>query len=253
MTATTILKDCPFKNKIHISKIKQFKIGSTKEAFHLIDISKNSYKLRVCKTIHKARELENNIKNLNQIFPDFHGRDKQYLLLSYIKGYRPPTLLDKDTLFEIGRLQALVNQTACSGDASALDRKFLKTLSKVAQYQIISIPEEKTIQTNFESLRAEIDYRFCLDIRDTSLDNFIKTSSKMYYVDENGIGNLGGVGLVRLFRPLGRKPTLLSKKHKQYLQTGYESINKTFWTPEYLSLVSLYDMVNRLYTRFRPK
>ncbi|MFT5367662.1 MAG: hypothetical protein ACI8V2_002623 [Candidatus Latescibacterota bacterium] len=259
-TMQTILKDRPFSNTLRIAKIEQFQTGRSGGAFKIWSTENVAFKLRVCKTPGQAKELEKDILRLKDVFPQFYGRDQQYLLLKLISGeclhwqfFVKHTSKSgeqkKQICFKIGQLQGMANKHICPGSPGEVDAIFHQRLNKLTQRHILSKSEQKTLTQTYHALRQKVAYAFCLDLRDSSFANYIHTESQVHFIDEEGLGQVKGIGIAQCLRQLSYSTEPQMQIYKKSLLQGYQSVQPDLWNGDYLLLVSLLDQINRIYDR----
>lgn len=83
-----ILRDKPFNKILTISNLESLKgrAAISGDTYKVTDIKGNFFKLRKCKDVSLAKELERNVNLLKSAFPRFYGREKEYLLFDWING-----------------------------------------------------------------------------------------------------------------------------------------------------------------------
>ena len=249
-----VFEDRPFADRLEILEIEPLARGGSGESFRIRDAGGDLLKLRICAGVDDATRCEISIRQLSALFPRFLGRDRHYLLSELVDGEMLEDRPDPPGYFAMGRLHALANQLRCPPGTDP-DRRFELGLAGLTDRGVISTGERRRIDDTYRQLRGSLDFVPRWDLRDASLENFVARGEDVYYVDEQGIGRLAGMGLGRLFKESVPKLCLnasWARARLGRLIEGYRSVGETFPSPEDLLLVTLNDLLHRL-RRFEPE
>lgn len=262
----TILGDRPL--GLEIKDIVALPTRHFDTVFRIRDEAGKVYKLRVCTSPERAELLANRTARLDSVMPRLCGRDRHYLVSEFLNGERletsrqdvPPNRLKEraERVFSrIGEMMATAHQyeEACKYNP---DEKFHSALDACFRHGIFSVREAKDLVSLHEELRQGVDYQCTLDLEDTALHNFMVTTPErdIYFIDEEGVGTIRGVGLTRLVWRLefrGKDDTRLTDHLIRKMFDAYEQASPGFLTREYLQLISIFDLVRRIEHRAGKK
>ncbi len=249
----------PFSGILEIAGREPLHGGESGTAWKVRDAQGRAYKLRVCESAHRARRLEGYIRRLGGIYPGFHGRDRRYLLSSFVAaprsagaGFAAGNAWHAEGVqrlyFQIGKLHALAHRCPSRGRAQELDRRCGGLLRQLAREGALPSREAAEAIRLYEGLRQSVDYEFRLDLRDSTPRNFVRGEEGLYFVDEEGIDQIKGLGLARLtVRGLpGDQPGGLLGELTESVRAGYEETGARFPSLESLRLLALYDLATRI-------
>jgi hypothetical protein len=234
-----ILDDNPFPD-IGITRSNLEKIdieGSDSGRVFFIN-SVRRYKLRACKNEGEAKEIESHVLAVQEITPKLIGRDRSYILMEALEGFR--MLTHEDILANakaIGRLCAIAN----SRKAEDVDEeeRFLRRLSSLLAMNIISQELHDEIAKVFIGLEHARPKEIRLDLDDLHKGNLmINNEGRIYYVDEESIDpRMKGMGLGKILKVVEKR------EWKEFLE-GYADIeDPSIFTPEYVLLIELGEMI----------
>ncbi len=213
------------------------------EVFLVIDAAGQKYKLHRCKNTARARRIAMIVNLLQKVFPALIGRDRCYILFSFVNGR---TLEKRRTIkecFEMGKLCSYVSAIQIKGN---FHFSFQRKLNDLASNKLLAPAEKKSLQQIYFQLKKQVKLCSVLELWDSGLPNFMVSEGKIFFVDEGGAEiSIRGSCLLSMIEKLN------SKQFKSFSQ-GYGGRKAmTFFTSEYELLLRLFYFVGIIFARMK--
>ena len=240
-----ILDDKPFADTIVIKDIQklQEEHAHSGNAYWVIAADGKRYKLRACNNVDLAMRIERTIARVQHIFPKLYGRDRQYLLMEALEGYRRLTEEDLlKNLHAIGRIYGEVHQLQDAGNHD--HRTFYHArLFYLKTEGLIDDELYQKLREKFEHTIANIEYRISMDYNDLHAGNMMQgPKGDILFVDEEGLAyRVKGLGLAKLLKTLKH-----DDQYKEFMKGYTEVTDGAYLTPEYLEHIRLVEIVQAL-------
>jgi thiamine kinase-like enzyme len=226
----------------HEVNSKSFLGGDTGESYKIVT-DKGTFKIRECRSLRRAKEIEKFAGQASFLLPKFYGRFGNVLVFEFIRGRRLGKEEPMQTYYQLGKLHGRLNKI------SAKPRRIWSRVLKYIDYCVSSklIGEEfaSKLKKNFLRLKRKLQFKYVLDFTDFHPWNFMKNDSgRLYFVDEDGlIENVKGYGLAK---PFNRRWFRKSKNREEFVK-GYNSVNDfSYFTEDYELFVNIYFNVVKL-------
>lgn len=245
-----VLQERPFsrllKNPLFVP-LKDYQKSSAMP--YLVIDGERQYKLRRCTSEDWAKALERIFQSLADIniMPHFYGRDRDYLLLDFLKG----DILKSDKRLsrffyqlgqKIGRLHNLpVDEDIKLEKGKTIDQYFFSSLDRLEKQEIISKSIGQRIRRFYQAImppEREIGYTY----HDFQYYNCIVSNDEVFIVDEPSFGiTLKGLSFVKPLIFILRK----AEEQNAFL-SGYESVRSARFFTEHQSYYQLYFLVTKV-------
>lgn len=264
----TVLREQPFAPRWELASVEPLAEDEAHSgrAFRASTADGQRYKLRVCASAHRARELAGLLAGLPDVFPHVVARHTRYLLIEWVEGER---LDDRKELRPYAELLGrLVAEVHCMGGppgprgrlraawlALRLRRGFRSQLRVLRRRGLVEADTAARARAAFRIWARRYGTPISLDLWDTHKANFmLEPSGRLRYVDEEGLAyTLKGMGFAKLLtKPGVRRRQPKREAEWQAFRAGYAQVaDAGFLTPDYLAYVRLVELVRSIHSKVR--
>ncbi len=234
-------------DKAKITSLSSLKeVGTTHEA-HLAELNGKKYLLRICKDEKTAVKYKRIYKRFQRygFFPKLIASKGQYLVFEFILGRICNKNESEKTIFQIGRIVAIINKVNAKYD---FENGFLDKLNSIKSFKILSSKKISEIKDYYKKHIKKAKLETALDASDVTNDNFIFYKGKIYFVDIEAIKpNIKGFGIAKSFLDWFKKPS-----EQKTFEKGYNSISSMrFFNKEYKNLCSVIFLIHRINFKYK--
>lgn len=254
--------EAPFADRLELVRFEPLAVGEGHSggAFRVEDDEGRAYKLRACGRAGRAREIERFVGLVPDIFPKLLGRDRRFLLFTFLEGYRSLTRRELlDASVRVGALTARVHragrQSRLLGGpgawlvAARWRFQLARDLALLASREVVPVATLRTLRSKLAERRTRFGLPFELELDDVHKANFMIAPDEgdLRYVDEEAIGiRPRGLALATLLKTANLSETLES------FREGYDSEADASWIePAYVEYLLLLDAVRRVAHKIR--
>jgi len=219
--------------------------GTTGEA-HLAKYKNKKYLLRICPNEETAKRYINYYKKFRKykFFPKLLEESGKYLLFKFIEGGETrEDNEDKKTIYQIGKICAIINKSKANYDYKTV---FLRKLKIIKEKNILNEDKIKEIECFYKKSKAKL--KTSLDAGDVTNDNFVRgKNKKIYFVDIEAIKpNIKGFGIAKAYSSWFKK-----EDEREAFEKGYNSVSSMkFFNKDYNDLCTLVFLVHRIKFKF---
>ncbi len=264
----TVLREQPFAPRLELRAIEPLAEDEAHSgmAFRVATGDGQRYKLRICGSARRARELERLLGALPDVFPRVVARRARHLLIEWVEGER---LDDRKELRPHAELLGrLVAEVHCMGGppgplrrlraawlALRLRRGFRAQLRALGRRGVVDVDTAARARAAFRIWVRRHGTPISLDLWDTHKANFmLEPGGRLRYVDEEGLAyTLKGMGFAKLLAKPGvryRQPKRLAEW--EAFRAGYAQVaDADLLTPDYLDYVRLVELVRSIHSKVR--
>ena len=228
--------------------------GHSGSAFWATGVSGRRYKLRVCRTAFRARNLARYLEVLGERAPKLLARDGSLLLLEVLDGYESMERLEVlEEARTLGRWAATLHRDAAahgipSGAArftieQATRLAFRRDLERLQRARLLTRVQVRSLRDKLERRIETHGFEVSLEMDDLHKGNFMRRpgDGTLRYVDEQGLAlRPRGMGLATLLKTATR-----SRSWLQYCEGYGEVAPSPFLDPERVEVLLLIDAVRR--------
>lgn len=264
----TVLREQPFAPELELRFIEPLAEDEAHSgmAFRVATAEGRRYKLRICGSARRARELEQLLGTLPEVFPRVVARRARHLLIEWVEGER---LDDRKELRPhaplLGRLFAEVHRLGRPPGWSGRLRSvwlalrmrwaFRGQLRALVRCGLIDPETAARARAAFRTWVRHHGTPICLDLWDTHKANFmLEPDGGLRYVDEEGLAyTLKGMGLAKLLaKPGVRRRQPKREAEWQAFRAGYAEVaDAGFLTPDYRNYMRLVELVRSIDSKVR--
>ncbi len=216
------------------------------------------FKLRVCESEMRAREIASHMRALPAFFPELLAQEGPLLLIEYLDG---EPVVDRKQLrpfaHQLGRAYADIHRAGELRGAAGVLRALRESLRIRVQFRrhIRSLrrsdPElAARTRSRWKMWHREFGLPVALELRDAHKANFmIDRTGALRYVDEDGLMYaMRGIGLGKLLADPGARPGSPKRTFEWYaFCEGYsEAGDAGYLSPEYCAYARLMELVRSI-------
>jgi hypothetical protein len=221
------------------------------------------FKLRVCRSRRRARQLEATLRAVPEFFAALVAREGRLLLIEYLEGEAPS---DRKRLrpyaSDLGRFYAEIHRRGARRGAAGRLRTLLESLrirlQLVRQLRVLARVDAglaRQVRAQMTRWRGSYGIPVALELWDTHKANFlIGGDGRLHYVDEDGLHYaMQGMGLGKLLADPGVRPGSPKRTREWYaFCEGYAQVGDAgFLTPEYCAYARLLELIRSIEFKLR--
>jgi hypothetical protein len=255
-----LLRQRPFADLVELVRLGPLAEGEAHSGGALLAEAADGrrFKLRVCRSERRAREIASHMRALPAFFPALLARQGRLLLIEYLDG---EAVQDRKRLrpfaHQLGRAYADIHRAGELRGPRGVMRALFESLRIRAQFRRhiralrrLEPPLAAHAERTWRRWHREFGIPVALELRDAHKANFmIDRAGALRYVDEDGLMYaMRGMGLGKLLADPGARPGSPKRTFEWYaFCEGYsEGGDAGFLTPEYCAYARLMELVRSI-------
>jgi len=263
-----VLRERPFARIAALERLEPLGDGEghSGRAFLAHAADGRRFKLRVCASPRRAREIEQCMRGLPHVFPRLLAREGRYLLIELLDGMQ---VFDRKQLrpyaqrlgrfcaeiHGLGEPRGLGGRVRARLAAARIRLRFARQLRALRRQGLVDADLERRIRRAWRAWRRRWGVPVSLDLHDAHKANFmIDGQGRLRFVDEDGLHyTLRGIGLGKLLADQGVRPDSPKRMREWYrFCQGYaELADAGYLTPGYLDGVQMVELVRSIEFKLR--
>ena len=263
-----VLRERPFARIAALERLEPLGEGEghSGRAFLACAADGRRFKLRVCTSSRRAREIERCMRGLPHVFPQLLARDGRHLLIELLDGVQ---VSDRKQLRpharRLGRLCAEIHRLGEPRSprdrlrarlaAARIRIQLARQLRALRRQGLVDADLERRIRKAWRAWRRRWGVPVSLELHDAHKANFmIDGQGRLRFVDEDGLHyTLRGIGLGKLLADQGARRNLPKRMREwRRFRQGYaELADAGYLTPGYLDGVLMVELVRSIEFKVR--
>jgi len=208
------------------------------ESFCIVSKREKKYKLRCCRNLKRAKEIENNIRNFTWAVPKFYGRRGRFLLFAWVEGKILSESMPSKIYFELGKMIGRIHASEKKVKFD-VDSLFYLKFERLKDSKVFSKLELNKIRKLYSNLKSKINVKSVIELADFHEGNFIvNKNGKVFFVDEEGINkSIKGFGFSKPLLEFGWMKDL--KRRKAFWKGYNKYYDNSFFAGDYEKFIGL--------------
>ncbi|MBW2964902.1 hypothetical protein KY363_05590 [Candidatus Woesearchaeota archaeon] len=228
VTIDTIVRQAPFRTVMHVKEVRPLDThGGSGQVFQVISTDAKGYKLRYCKSLGRAREIERSVKKFPKAFPRFYGREGKYLLFDWIDDAKHLTEgMSAEESYRLGKLFGELHELNEVVEDKSKVKWFESSFKHIRTAGVFDEETFEKLERRYHDLKKKLRVDIVLDYVDSKPFNFMieRKTGRVYFVDEDGLMHgVKAFGLPNLMRMIkdGVSKDAFWKGYKEHHSNDY--------------------------------